>query len=241
MFTHYRSQALILGKKDSGEADRLFTAYTKDFGRLELLAKAVRKIKSKLRVGLEIFYLSEIEFIQGKVQKTLTDAVLIDSFKNLRNDLARLSIASSISETFDKLVKGQEPDEKLWQLLTETFKKLNDLQLKAATCFLVYYYFFWNFLSLLGYQPQLYNCVLCQKKIVPEKNYFNLKEGGLICINCLKKVKLVKEIDAETIKILRVILDRDWITLSKLKVEEHHLKSLNLISKECYSYIRNNL
>jgi len=45
MFTYYRAQGFILKKEDRGEADRIFTIYTKDFGKLELLAKAVRKIK----------------------------------------------------------------------------------------------------------------------------------------------------------------------------------------------------
>jgi len=69
MFTHYRTQGFILKKADAGEADRLFTVYTKDFGKLELLARAVRKIKSKLRAGLEIFYLSEMNSSREKPRK----------------------------------------------------------------------------------------------------------------------------------------------------------------------------
>ncbi len=69
MFTRYRTQGIILGKVDRGESDRLFTIYTKDYGIINLLARSERKIKSKLRSGLELFYLSEIEFIQGKAQK----------------------------------------------------------------------------------------------------------------------------------------------------------------------------
>ncbi|KPJ55867.1 hypothetical protein AMJ49_06190, partial [Parcubacteria bacterium DG_74_2] len=65
-------------KIDQGEWDRIFIIYTRDFGKLKVLARAERKIKSKLRAGLELFYLSEIEFIQGKNYKTLTNAVLIE-------------------------------------------------------------------------------------------------------------------------------------------------------------------
>ena len=147
MFTYYRAQGFILKKEDRGEADRIFTIYTKDFGKLELLAKAVRKIKSKLRVGLELFYLSEIEFIQGRAQKTLTDAVLINNFKNLRRDSEKLAIAYQVSEVLDGLVKGQEPDEKIWNLLKETFERLNDCSLSNISCSMIYYYFLWNFLS----------------------------------------------------------------------------------------------
>lgn len=232
MFTHYRTQGFILKKTDFGEADCLFTIYTKDFGKLELLAKAVRKIKSKLRAGLEIFYLSEIEFIQGKVYKTLTDVILIDSFKNLRQDLIRLTIAYRISEVFNNSVRGQEADEKLWHLLIETFQKLNTDKLKSETYELIYYYFVWNLLSLLGYQLELYHCSLCQKKLIPENIYFNLKEKSLICGQCQKKIKAEKllVLSPDIIKIIRILLKRDWATLERLKIDVKDFNSLKIIS-----------
>jgi len=236
MFIHYRTQGFILKKIDQGEVDRIFTIYTKDFGKLELLAKAERKIKSKLRGGLELFYLSEIEFIQGKTHKTLTDAILIDKFKNLRRDLKRLAIAYKISEVLDNLVKDQEPDEKIWQLLNEVFSKLNSLEIKNSKLEILYHYFLWNLLSILGYQPELYNCSLCQKKVTPEKLYFSQKEGGLICPSCFRKIGVPsgsgQEVKPETIKILRIILKKDWPTLSKLKIEAKYLKELSLVCGE---------
>jgi len=253
MFTHYRTQGFILKKTDRGEADRIFTIYTKDFGKLEILAKAERKIKSKLKGGLELFYLSEIEFIQGKTHKTLTDVILIENFPILRKDLERLPLAYRISEVLDNLIKGQEVDEEIWNLLNETFQKLNTYNLKPNTYDLIYYYFLWNLLSISGYQPELYNCSLCQKKLLPEKLYFNLKEGGIICQSCFKKLKSVeedkssstpfvaarvgKEIGPETVKILRIILEKNWPLLSKLKVEEKYLKGLASVSKNYLSLI----
>jgi len=241
MFLNYRTKGFIFKKEDRGEADQLFTIYTKDFGKLEILGKAIRKISSKLRSGAETFYLSEIEFIQGKTYKTLTDAILVEKFKNLRKDLKRLPIAYKISEILDNLVRGQEADEKIWHLLNETFNKLNNCQIvKLSNCQLLYYYFLWSLLSILGYKPELYNCSLCQKKLIPEKLYFNPREGGIICQNCFKKLKSGKEVKPEIVKILRIMLEKNWITLSKLKIEKLYLKLLAEISKECYSYIRNN-
>ena len=60
MFIHYRTNGVMIKKKDLGEADQLFTIYTKDFGKLEILGKAIRKISSKLRSGAELFYLFHI-------------------------------------------------------------------------------------------------------------------------------------------------------------------------------------
>lgn len=232
MFTHYRTQGVIIKKEDRGEANRIFTIYTKEFGKLELLARAERKIKSKLRGGLELFYLSEIEFIQGKTHKTLTDAILINNFKKLRKDLERLAIAYKISEVLDKLVKGQESDKEIWQLLDEVFNKLNNWPLTIGNWKLeiIYYYFLWNLLSILGYQLELYNCSLCQKKISPKDIFFSPKEGGLICNQCKKSTKYEKPINPDTVKIIRVLFKKDWSILNKLKIEAKYLKPLKIIS-----------
>lgn len=232
MFTHYRTRGFILKKTDREEADRLFTFYTEDFGKLEILAKAVRKIKSKLRAGLEIFYLSEIEFIQGKTYKTLTDVVLINSFKNLRKDLTRLNIAYVVSEVFDKFIKGQEPDERIWRLLEETFEKLAGLKIDNYKLKIIYYYFFWNLLSLLGYQPDLYYCSFCQKKLLPENIYFDLKEKGMLCARCQKKENLkdVIALSPDVIKIIRILLKKDWSVLERLKIADGEFTLLKKIS-----------
>lgn len=237
MAIHYRTEGFILKKVDRGEADRIFTIYTKDFGKLEILGKAIRKIKSKLRAGVELFYLTEIEFIQGKTHKTLTDTILIENFSDFRKDLKRLAIAHKILSVVDSLVKGQEPDEKIWDLLTETFKKLNDKSFPLAGYQLIYYYFLWNFLSILGYQPELYNCSLCQKKISPENIYFGPKEGGIICQNCSQEIKSKKEIKPEIIKIIRIILQKNWSILSRLKIDKEYEKSLESISKIYLNHI----
>lgn len=232
MFNHYRTLGFILKKTDRGEANRVFTVYTKDFGKLELLARAERKITSKLRGGLELFYFSEVEFIQGKHYKTLTDAVLIDDFKKLRKDLKALNVLSIISRVFNSLVKEADPDEKMWNLLVETFKRLNDVNPE-----IVYYYFFWNFISILGYKPEMYKCSLCQKKLSPGDIFFNEKEAELACGRCEKPVKSAKRVNPDAIKIIRIILKKDWPVLKKLKAKSEELESLKSVSRYYFSAI----
>jgi len=239
MFIRYRTQGLILKKENRSEADQLFNIYTKDFGKLEILGKAIRKITSKLRSGAELFYLSEIEFIQGKVYKTLTDAILVNKFKNLRRDLGKLKIAYRISNIFDSLVRGQEKDENIWNLLMHVFNELDNQQPTISNQQLLYYYFLWNLFSFLGYSPQLYNCISCQKKLIPEILYFNFNEGGIVCQNCFRKIKKGKIIPAEIIKILRFILEKDWSRIKKLKIDKDQLKSLENTSSDYLASLQN--
>ena len=198
MAIHYRTLGFCIKKIERGEADQVLTFYTKDYGKLAILGKAIRKITSKLRSGAGLFYLSEIEFIQGKNHKTLTDAILIDKFSNIRKSLKRLKIACQIAELLDSLVVKEEKDEQIWQLLQETLGKLNSLKKTEV----IYFYFFWHLVSLLGYEPEIQGCAVDGEKI-----------------NC------------DVIKILRVILKKDWPILSRLKLEPVHLKLLKDVSE----------
>ncbi len=230
MFVNHRTQGFILKKIDRSENDQLFTIYTKDFGKLEVLGRAIRKISSKLKQGAETFYLSEIEFIQGKNYKTLTDAVLIDKFEQTRKDFDKMRITRQIAEVFDDLVRGQEKDENLWDLLSDAFNRLNKLEIRGWKLEILYYYFLWNLLSILGYGPELYICSLCRKKLEPQKLFFNPREGGVICQNHDKELRLSKKICPETVKILRILLKKDWTTFYRLKITPRDLDSLKAVS-----------
>ncbi len=233
MTVHYKTQGFIFKKEDRVEADRIFSFFTKDFGRLEIFGKSIRKIASKLRGGVELFYVCDIEFIQGKHKKTLTDAVIIKKFSNIEKNPEKLEVAYRICDVVNNFILGQEKDEKILDLLVESFEKLND----TPHCLLMYYYFFWNFVSLLGYAPQLSKCAACAKTLQPEHIYFSNKEGGVVCSNCFTVKKEGVKITQDLVKVLRLIAKKDWDILSKLKVQKSLQKLLKEISENYYLYL----
>ena len=155
MAVHYRTRGFILKKEDRGEFDRVFTVFTKDFGKLQLRAISERKSASKLRGGLELFYISEVEFIEGRNQKTLVDAVAEKQHLYLRGDLKRVRIMFRLAEIFDQVLQGEEGDEKTWKLVSDTAAFLDQERLDAKDLKLIFYYFLWNVLALHGYGPEL--------------------------------------------------------------------------------------
>ncbi len=233
MFVHYRSQGVVLEKVDRKEADQLFTIYTKDFGKLKVLGRGIRKISSKLRAGIEVPYLSEIGFIQGKTYKTLTDAVLIEKFQNISKDLEKINITNNILEILNIFIRGEEPQEDIWKLLVKTLKQLDIKGTNIQKQRLIYHYFFWNFLSLLGYKPELYRCTVCQKRLNPEKLFFNQIEGGIICQSCFLEKKSGREISSDAVKVLRIILNKKEKIILRLKVENKLFFLLDDISRDC--------
>jgi len=229
MFVHYRTLGFILKKEDRGEADRIFTIFTKDFGKIKVLGKAIRKIKSKLKFGMEPFYLSKVEFIQGKTGKTLTDVVLVNKFGKIRKDLDKLKIAYMIMEAVDNLIRGEETDHRVWDHIIDTFEKLNSLELHT----LFYHYFLWNLFSLLGYEPFLSRCVNCQKSLDPNNLYFDVGMGGIVCGRCCKEKD--KKINPDIVKILRVLIDKKWGFISRLKVSKEQRRELEKLSDKYLS------
>lgn len=237
MFVHHRTRGVTIKQVDRGEADQLFTIYTKDFGKIRVLGRAIRKICSKLRAGIEIFYLSEIEFIQGKYYKILTDALQIRKFRHLHRDLKKRTIAQRMTETLDSLIKGQEEEKEIWRLLNNVFVLLSIDELPDNNLELIYYYYFWNLVSVLGYRPELFHCSSCKKELRPESLHFSAQQGGVVCKKCSSEQEESREIAPDIIKIMRIMIAGDKKTLCNLKIEDEHLDSLRDISEDYFQFI----
>ena len=231
MTVYYKTKGIVFKKSDRNESDRIFSVFTNEFGRLDITAKAVRKMASKLRADIDIFYLSEIEFIQGKNTKTLTDAAKIKKFGGIFKNSGALAAAHKIAEVLDGFVKGQEKDEFLFGLLEDIFNKLDLETKKIKNPKLAFYYFLWNFLSSQGYRPEVKKCAGCKSKLNPYNIYFSHREGGIICKKCLNADKNAQKINSDVAKTLRIILDKDWDIVSRLKIEPSSQELFSKISE----------
>ncbi len=183
MFTHHRTQAIILDYRDIGEADKIFTFYTKDFGRVEARGRSVRKGGSKLGMGASLFSFVEIEFIQGKSYNTLTDVVLLSDFQKSKKNLGKLSLLYRISETTLSFIGEQEEDEDVFWLIVKSFQEIDKKKLSKESLKIFWCIYSFRLLYLLGYRVYTEECIVCNKKIEKEC-YFNPREKGVVCANC---------------------------------------------------------
>lgn len=108
----YTTEAVILKKRDYGEADRVFSFYTKDFGRVEVKAQGVRYLKSKLRYHLTNPSLLKISFVDTSNEYyRLVGVEELESFKNVKS--------ARFLNLLERLVQGQQKDEKIWKDLVQ--------------------------------------------------------------------------------------------------------------------------
>lgn len=229
-----RTFGFIFKEKEFGETNKIFSIFSKDFGRIEILGKGIRKITSKLRSATEPFSLSQLEFVEGKFQKILVGAQTLKRFKNLKKDLKKLSIAFKISEVLDSLVKGEEKDERIYHLIIEVFSRLDLSFFKNER--VLYPYFFWQLVSFLGYKPNLDFCLFCKRKS-GLNFYFDFFWGGLICEKCARNVKMGKSIDKNSLKLLNLLLKGNLEILERLKIEKETLNLVSSLSQDYFKFL----
>ena len=186
MTTHYRSEGVILEEKNFREADRIFTIYTKEFGKLTLLGRSVRKGKAKLKMNTSLFSYVDVQFIQGKGLNTLTDIKVLNCFAETKKDLSKLSLFYRIGEMISSLIYEEERDERVFSLLLESFEKINNeffskKEKKLFFCFVTF-----QMLYFLGYKLYIKRCPLCSKE-ARKDGYFVPQEGGVVCKDCYEE------------------------------------------------------
>lgn len=221
---HYRTKGFVLTKKNSGEADQIFVLYTKDFGKIEVVGKSIRKITAKLRASIDVFYFIEVEFIQGKNRKTLTDAIIIDKFLELSKNPEALACVGQMAQAVDCLTITEKKDEEVWQLLLMVFQELNS-KLLTINYKLIFYYFSWNLFKLLGFSPQLYNCPICSRKLLPETFFLSPHHGGVVCWQCCNFP--ATEIMVDSVKLIRFFIKEPIEKVERLSIWGDALQNLD--------------
>jgi len=103
------TQAIILKREDFRERDERIFLYTKDLGRITIVARGIRRIEAKLRGNLDIFNLVDIIFVEGASFPILTGVEMHKRFENLSRDIssyrAALAATNIVLYTFEERAK----------------------------------------------------------------------------------------------------------------------------------------
>ncbi|MFH1540553.1 MAG: DNA repair protein RecO [Elusimicrobiota bacterium] len=123
----YNSQAIVIKKTDFHEYDRLLTLYTKDFGKVKVIVKSVRKPKAKLVSLTELFVLAEYRLFlrEHAVFGKITGGVILDSNPQIRYNVKKYYEACYICEVLDALTPDRQPNAEKFFLLQEKLSLLN--------------------------------------------------------------------------------------------------------------------
>ena len=171
----YSSEGIVLARRNYSEADRILSILSKDFGKISMIAKGVRKPTSRKRGHIEVF--SQIKF-QGRRGGTLdmmTEAETMDNFTGIRSDLKKAALAYYLMEVIGRTTHDGEPHKELYYLLLKYLKKVEfDKNLKTIKDnFIV------EILRLLGFWPKGMALVNPEAKLIEiiERNLVTSRVG----------------------------------------------------------------
>jgi DNA repair protein RecO (recombination protein O) len=126
------TEAIILKRLNFGEADRILTVLTPQNGKISLIAKGVRKSKSKLAGGLELFSITEISYIDGKSEiKTIVSTRLETHFKLIVSDVSKTMIGYDFMKIIDFYTEHVD-EPAFYTLLVNALQTLNDNTLPSS-------------------------------------------------------------------------------------------------------------
>jgi DNA repair protein RecO (recombination protein O) len=195
----FRSEAIVISHKDWGEADRMLWLYTRKLGKVQAIAKGVRKMRSRKAGHLEPFTCSNLMFARGRTFLIVTQAETVAPFLDLREDLLKVGYAAYISELLDRFTYEEDDNQLIYQLLKDTLTRIDG----EPEPYPAVRYFEIHLLDLLGYKPELTNCVNCDSLIQPEDQFFSISLGGVVCPRCGSRIQDARPISMNTLKYLR--------------------------------------
>lgn len=189
--------AIVLNRINYGEADRILTLLTPDQGKLRVIAKGVRRVKSKLAGGIELFSVAQINFIRGRSDiSTLTSTRLYKYYDNIVKDLDRTTTGFELIKLLNKVTED-EPEPEYFGLLQQVLESLDD---QSIPILLVRVWCAAQLLVLAGHTPNLKSDTEGQHLLEDRKYNLDFERMTLA-------PSTNGRVDSDQVKFLRLIFD----------------------------------
>jgi len=223
----------VIRHREFGEADRILSLYTLEKGKVQAIAKGVRKIKSRKAGHLEPFTQVILQLAKGRNLDVITQVDTIRNFENIKKNLILTAQASYVLEILDRFTYEEGENRPLYNLLIETLVRLDN---GISPAIAVHYYEV-HLMDILGFRPQLQECVVCGAAIQPENQYFSAKLGGVICPRSLSGDPSAWSISMKALKYLRFFQRSPWPQVKNRSIPEEVDKELSVLIEKYLTYL----
>ncbi|HVT00632.1 MAG TPA: DNA repair protein RecO [Patescibacteria group bacterium] len=140
---YLKDQGFVIKRINFGDSDRYLTLFTKNNGRIEVLARGVRKITSRRAGSVELLNLVNFQAVKSSKNHVLTEVSLIDSFNSLKYDLKNIRKVFLMCELIEAIMPYGEKHEDVFDLMERALNVAEEEKTLA--------YFQAKLLSLLGF------------------------------------------------------------------------------------------
>ncbi|UAC50063.1 DNA repair protein RecO [Bacillus aquiflavi] len=223
-----KCEAIVIRTTDYGETNKIVTLYTREWGKVGVMARGAKKPNSRLAAITQYFTYGYFLLQRGKGLGSLQQGEIISSFRSIREDIFLTAYASYVVDLTDKGTEENKPNPYLFELLYQTLNYMNDgYDLDILTNI-----FEMKKLNTLGLYPSLNECSFCGST---EGNFsFSIREGGFICHRCLTKDPYHLKISPATGKLLRLFYYFDLTRLGSISVKKETKQELKKVITAYY-------
>lgn len=209
-----------------GESSKIINVVTREYGVIGIMAKGARKLKSELRSVTEklTYGTFTIYYKDGKLS-TLKSVDVTNDFKNIKNDIKKISYASFLVELTEQVMKQTSKND-IFDLLINALIKINENYDEVVITNILEL----KYLDYLGVMPIIDACAICGNK--NSIATISSTKGGYICNKCRNLEKLVSE---KTIKLIRLFYYVDISKISKLDIGNIEKIEINEFLDEYYN------
>jgi DNA repair protein RecO (recombination protein O) len=212
----YVTDAIVLSRFDLGEADRVLTLVTPEYGKLKAIAKGVRRQKSRLGGSLEPFAELRVQLARGRTFDVVTQVTVNHAWLRLRDSLESAATAWYLAELADRSLEERHAAEPLYALLRRAYELL-DAGMDPGR---VARWYEMHLSDELGVRPELERCVECDRVLEPDDTFRWVPPlGGVLCQRDPGPPVQRTRISLEALKLLRAYQRLDAEALSELRLD----------------------
>jgi DNA repair protein RecO (recombination protein O) len=203
-----KTDALVIRLADWSETSRVVTLFTRDFGRISVLAKGAKRLRSAFEAALDLLSTCRIVFLRkpGGSLGILMESQLISRFTPQRTTLTSLYGGYYIAELLSALTEEEDSHPQLFENSIETLRRLESEPQPLWP--LVHFELI--LLRELGHLPELSGCLACGAPLQAGQSYSVwVTQGGLICADCRRPEYDQPNIEYSTVVLLRHLAGMD--------------------------------
>jgi DNA repair protein RecO (recombination protein O) len=206
-----KATALVLKTTDWSDTSRIATLWTREFGKVRVLAKGGRRLKSNFDSALDLLTVCSIVLLRKSSGSLdlLTEARVVERFPRLRKDLSALHAAYYLAELLADWTEVYDPHPSLFDEALATLQdlgaKLPNEQLSVTGPRLARFELV--LLRELGYSPVLEACALCRAPVNEQSLSFSPAAGGVLCPRCQVTSRDKEPLTPETWRALRALTE----------------------------------
>lgn len=223
-----KCEGIVIRTSHYGESNKIVTLYTREWGKVGVMAQGAKKPNSRLAAVTQPFTYGQFIVRKGSGLGTLQQGDILSSMRGIKEDIFLTAYASYIIDLTDKCTEEKKPNPFLFELLYQTLNYMNE----GFDPEILMNIYEMKMLNSLGMYPILDQCSIC--KNTEGEFSFSIREGGFLCHRCLEKDPYHYKISQATVKLLRLFYYLDIGRLGNISVKDSTKSELKKVITAYY-------